>query len=173
MKKKAITIVAILIFVIILVGVIPFPRNINIKETAFEYSLSDKDVAIPHEVFIEGTYYTKLFGKDRFSGTFYISDVKNLDAEMRVDFEFDPRFRYYHPQFRVPMQLPRVTEIGVIFFDRNFKTLALQLAYEYRETEDGGTSASWRDDKSNFIIIGTANRDDALSTYQKLLEEKE
>lgn len=173
MKKKIIVVVAILIVVIMLVGVLPFPRSINIKETAFEYSLNDKDVAVPHEVFIEGTYYTKLFGKDRFSGTFYVSDVKNLDIEMQADFEFDPRFRYNHPQFGFPMQLLRVTEIGAILFDRNFKTLALQLAYEYRETEDGGTSASWRDDKSNFIVIGTTDRDEALSTYQKLLEEKE
>lgn len=170
--KRVITIVTFLIVVIILVGVIPFPCNINIEGTAFEYSLSDENVAVPHEVLIEGTYYTKLFGKDRFSGTFYISDLNGLDAEMQADFEFDPRFRYYHPQFGFPMKLPRVTEIGVIFFDRNFKTLALQLAYEYRETEDGGTSVSWRDDQSNFIVIGTTDRDEALSTYQKLLEEK-
>ena len=67
------------------------------------------------------------------------------------------------------MQLPKITEIGVVFFDRNFNSLAFQLAYEYIE-KAGGISMSCRDDESNFIVLGANDRDEALKIYQKLLE---
>lgn len=171
MKKKAIMIAVLLLAAAAVVGVIPFSKNIRIKETAIEYSLTDEAVAVPHEVFIEGKYYTKLLGKDSFTGTFYVSDIKNLDIDMQAEFEFEPRFRYYNPQFGYPLQLPKITEIGVVFFDRNFNSLAFQLAYEYIE-KAGGISMSCRDDESNFIVLGTNDRDEALKIYQKLLERK-
>lgn len=170
MKKKIAIIIVTLLVAVIVVGMIPFPCNITINETAIEYSRSDIEIAVPHEVHIEGTYYTKLFGKDRFEGAFYISDVKNLDAETQVDFEFHPRFRYY-PKFYSPMPFLRITGIGVIFFERNFETLAFQLAYEFKEDQNG-TSMSNRDDRSNFIVVGAKSREEALNIYQKLLERE-
>ena len=152
-----------------IVGFIPFPRDIAINETAMEYSLTDEERAVPHEVHIEGTYYTRLFGKDRFSGGFYISDIEKLDKETRVDFQFHPNARYY-PQSFVTKPFIRVTEIGAMFFNRNFETLAFQLAYQYRDDENGSHSSS-RDDLSNFIVVGVEDRTEALNTYQKLLEE--
>ena len=170
MKKKTTIIVAILLFVVLFIGTRPFPHNVKIDEAAIEYSLKQEDVAIPHEVFIEGTYYTRLFGKDRFSGIFYVSDIKKADAEMSMDFRFHLHERH-SPVFRLPSGELITTEIGEIFFDRNFETLAMQLACKYIEHENG-VSVAWNDSESNFIVIGATGRDDALNTYRELLANR-
>ena len=170
MKKKIVKIVVIVLILIIGLGQIPIPHSVFIKETAIEYSLSQEDVAIPHEIFIDGTYYTRLIGKDRFVGAFYVSDVARMEEGTWAEFDFEP-WKRHHPGFRLPSGEPVTTGIGMIFFERNFETLAFQLAYEFIEHEDG-YSMSHSDGESNFIVVGAIDRDDALAIYQKLLAER-
>ena len=170
MKKKIVKIVVIVLILIIGLGQIPIPHSVTIKETAIEYSLSKEDVAIPHEVFIDGTYYTRLIGKDRFLGVFYVSDVQRLEKDMWVDFWLEP-WKRHRAEFKLASGEPIITCLSVIVFERNFETLAIQLADNYEEYEEG-CSISHSDSRSNFIVIGVTDRDDALAIYQKLLSER-
>ena len=170
MKKKVFRIAVLVVLAVLLVGIIPFPHAVSYNGSAMEYSLTQEDVAIPHQVVIDGTYYTSLITKDRFVGTFYVSDIKGLDEDMWVDFHFLPGYRY-DPLFLKPSGKPCSTEIGMLFFSRNFEKLAMQLAYEYVE-HDNGKSVSFGDNQSNFIVIGAENRDAAIAEYTKQLAKK-
>ena len=170
MKKKVAKTVVILLILIIGISQIPIPHSISIKETAIEYSLTDKSVAIPHEVIIEGTYYTRLLAKDRFHGKLYISDVGGLEEDMTADFRFNPRYRY-HPIFNKWTGEPCTTAVGLLFFSRNFETLAIQLAHTYEEQDDG-RSISFGDKQSNFIVLGADTSDEALEAYNAQLAKK-
>jgi len=166
-KKIMAIITSILFVLIIFIGFKPFPHTVKITETAIEYSLSQEDIAVPHEISIDGTYYTRLLGNDRFSGSFYVSDIKNLEIGMTVDFWFEPSEKY-HPVFLMSSGEPVSTEIGAILFDRNFETLAIQLACSFTKQNNIISTAS-DNNKSNFIVVGAVNRDNALYTYKELL----
>ena len=170
MKKKVAKTVVILLILIIGISQIPIPHSISIKETAIEYSLTDKSVAIPHEVIIEGTYYTRLLAKDRFHGKLYISDVGGLEEDMTADFWFNPRYRY-HPIFTKWTGEPCTTAVGLLFFSRNFETLAIQLAHTYEEQDDV-RSISFGDKQSTFIVLGADTYDEALEAYNAQLAKK-
>ena len=170
MKKKVFRIAVLVVLAVLLVGIIPFPHAVSYNGSAMEYSLTQEDVAIPHQVVIDGTYYTSLITKDRFVGTFYVSDIKGLDEDMTVDFRFQPAYRY-HPAFLKPSGEPCLTEIGMLFFSRNFEKLAIQFAYKYEESDDGESFAR-NDSLSPFIVIGAENRDAAIAEYTKQLAKK-
>ena len=59
----------------------------------------------------------------------------------------------------------------MLFFSRNFEKLAIQLAFEYVE-RDNGKSVSFGDNQSNFIVIGAENRGAAIAEYTKQLAKK-
>ena len=170
MKKKIVKTVVIVLIFIIGLGQIPIPHSVSIKETAIEYSLTDESVAIPHEVIIEGTYYTRLLAKDRFHGKLYMSDVGGLEEDMTADFWFNPRNRY-HPTFIKNTGEPTKTAVGVLFFSRNFETMAIQLAHTYEEREDG-RSITFGDKQSNFIVLGADTYDEALEAYNAQLTKE-
>ena len=170
MKKKIVKIVVIVLILIIGLGQIPIPHSVSIKETAIEYSLSQEDVAIPHEVFIDGTYYTRLIGKDRFLGVFYVSDVQRLEKNMWVDFWLEP-WKRHRAEFKLSSGESITTCLSVIVFERNFEALAIQLADDYEEYEDG-YSISHSDSRSNFIVVGATDREAVLVIYQQLLSER-
>lgn len=170
MKKKVFRIAVWVVLAVLLVGIIPFPHEVSYNGSAMEYSRTQEDVAIPHQVVIDGTYYSSLLVKDRFVGKFYVSDIKGLDEDMTVDFRFRPGYRY-HPDFLKSFGEACTTEIGMLFFSRNFEKLAIQLAFEYVE-RDNGKSVSFGDNQSNFIVIGAENRGAAIAEYTKQLAKK-
>ena len=167
MKKKIIKVSIVVVLIALFIGFIPFPKEICYQGTEMEYSRNDETVAIPHEVTIEGTYYTSLLGKDRFHGKLYISDVDGLEEDMTADFWFNPRYRH-QPIFLNWAGEPCLTSVGVIFFSRNFETLAIQLATKYDERDDG-RSVSFGDEQSNFIVLGADTYDEALEAYNAQL----
>ena len=87
MKKKIIKVSIVVVLIALFIGFIPFPKEISYQGTEMEYSRNDETVAIPHEVIIEGTYYTSLLAKDRFHGKLYVRDVGGLEENMTADFE--------------------------------------------------------------------------------------
>ena len=170
MKKKIIKVSIVVVLIALFIGFIPFPKEISYQGTEMEYSRNDETVAIPHEVIIEGTYYTRLLAKDRFHGKLYISDVGGLEEDMTADFWFNPRYRH-HAIFLKATGEPCVTAVGLLFFSRNFENLAIQLAHEYEEHDDG-RSISFGDKQSNFIVLGADTRDGALEAYNAQLTKK-
>ena len=56
----------------------------------------------------------------------------------------------------------------MIFFERNFEALAIQLADDYEECY----SISHSDSRSNFFVVGATDREAALVNYQQLLSER-
>lgn len=170
MKKKIFKVSIVVALIGLFICFIPFPKEISYQGTEVEYSLNDETIAIPHEVVIEGTYYTSLLAKDRFHGKLYISDVGGLEEDMTADFRFNPRYRY-HPIFIKWTGEPCVTAVGVLFFSRNFETLVIQLAHEY-EKRDDGSSVSFGDKQSNFIVLGADTYDEALEVYNAQLTKK-
>lgn len=170
MKKKPIKMIVLILILVIGLGQIPIPHSVTIQETAMEFSLTQEDVAIPHEIFIDGTYYTRLIGKDRFFGAFYVSDVARMEEGMWAEFEFEP-WKRHRAEFKLSSGESITTCLSVIVFERNFETLAFQLADNYEEYEEG-YSISHSDSRSNFIVIGVTDRGDALTIYQKLLSER-
>lgn len=173
-RRHGIGIAILSIFLIaILLGFLFFPSSVHIcyEDTVMEYSLTETDLAIPHEISIEGDYYSSILGKDRFRGSFYISDVKKLSREKNnAHFSFDPRYRY-SPTFLDSYGQPLDTEVSTIFFDKNFQRLAIQFADLYTDN-DGSISrvTSW--DTSTFCVAGATSREDAVSQYTRLLNEK-
>ena len=132
-RGKQIAILSILLLAILLIFLL-FPTSVHIcwEDTVMEYSLTDTDMAIAHEISIDGYYDSSILGKDRFRGSFYISDVKGLTRETdNAQFSFDPR-RRFSPAFL------------------------------------NATS----DNVSTFLVVGATSREDALSQYAQLLDEK-
>ena len=170
MKKKIIKRCTVAVLIVLLIGIIPFPKDISYRNTEIEYSRTDESVAIPHEVIVEGTYYTRLLAKDRFHGKLYISDVGGLEEDMTADFRFNPRYRY-HPIFNKWTGEPCTTAVGLLFFSRNFETLVIQLAHTYEE-QNGGHSIAFGDKQSNFIVLGADTYDEALEAYNAQLAKK-
>lgn len=170
MKKKIFKVSIVVALIVLFICFIPFPKEISYQGTETEYSLNDETVAIPHEVIIKGTYYTSLLAKDRFHGKLYISDVDGLEENMTADFWFNPRYRH-QPVFLNWAGEPCLTSVGVVFFSRNFETLAIQLAIKYEE-RDNGRSVSFGDEQSNFIVLGADTYDEALETYTAQLTKK-
>lgn len=171
MKKWTLRIVASLLGVFLLIGIIPFSKEIHYSGTDYEFSLSADGAVVEHEVLIDGTYSACLFLKDRFWGTFYVSDVDGLTEDMQVNWIFEPN-RWHHAYFQDYAGQPHSTEIVKIFFDRNFKQVALQFATKYER--DGDTLKVAADDsKSNFMVIGAKNKQEALALYTQFLQEKQ
>ena len=120
---------------------------------------------------IDGYYEARLLGKHHFRGSFYISDVKGMTREANnAQFSFHPRYRY-SPVFLNAYGEPRGTEAATLFFDKNFQRLAVQLAYQY-DMAEGGVRSVTADSVSTFLVIGAANREEAVSQYTQLLEDK-
>ena len=170
MKKWIIRIAVTLLACFLLLGLIPFSKEIYYKGTAYEFSLAADGAVAEHEVLIDGTYSTSLFLKDRFWGTFYVSDVEGLTEDMTVYFSFEPGKRYL-PAFKGEAGQLHSTEVAVLFFERNFEELAIQFAYKYEKTEDSIT-AGYGDGVSNFLVLGAKNKEEALIRYSKMLEQK-
>ena len=171
MKKWVLRIVAALLGVFLLIGIIPFSKEIHYTGTDYEFSLSADGAVAEHEVLIDGTYSACLFLKDRFWGTFYVSDVDGLTEDMQVNWTFEPN-RWHHAYFQDYAGQPHSTEIVKIFFDRNFEQVALQFATKYER--DGDTLKVAADDsKSNFMVIGAKNKQEALTLYTQFLQKRQ
>ena len=171
MKKWIVRTVILLLAVLLFIGIIPFEKEVCYCATDYEFAL-DKDGAVEsHEVRIEGKYYASFLLKDRFRGSFYVSDVEGLTEDMHVDFAFEPN-RWHHAYFLDYAGQAHSTEIVKIFFDRNFETVALQFATKYER--DGDTLRVAADnEKSNFLVIGADNKEEALLQYSRMLGEKD
>ena len=171
MKKWIIRILVTLVAVFVLIGLIPFSREIHYSGTDYEFSLASDGAVAEHEILIDGTYSSSLFLKDRFWGTFYVSDVEGLTEDMYVNFAFEPKDRYY-PVFLGEAGQPHSTEIAVIFFERNFETLAIQFAAKY-EKDGYSLTGAYSDSEGNFLVLGATDKQEALMQYNRMLEEKQ
>ena len=170
MKKWIIRSILILLVVLLFIGIIPFEKEISYSATDYEFALDRDGAVASHEVRIEGKYYTSFLLKDRFNGTFYVSDVEGLLEGTKVSFAFEPA-EIYRPLFQDEAGQPRSSEIAVIAFDRNFKQLALMFTTHYERTEDGIRSG-YSDAESNFLVLGAQNKEEAMTQYSRMLEEK-
>ena len=56
-------------------------------------------------------------------------------------------------------------------FDRNFERLALMFTTHYERTDDGIRSG-YSDGESNFLVLGAQNKEEAMTQYSRMLEEK-
>ena len=170
MKKWMRRIVLTLLGVFLLLGLIPFSEQIHYSGTAYEFALAHDGAVTEHEVVIDGTYSSCLFLKDRFWGTFYVSDVDGLTEDMQVNWTFEPN-RWHHAYFQDYAGQPHSTEIVKIFFDRNFERLAMQFATKYEK--DGDTLTIGTDENaSNFMVLGAKDKKEALVQYTQMLEQK-
>ena len=170
MKKWILRIVITLLAIFLLVGLVPFSKDIYYSGTGYEFALASDGAVAEHEILIDGTYSTCLFLKDRFWGTFYVSDVEGLTEDMHVNFAFEPS-RWHYAYFLDYAGQPHSTEIVKIYFDRNFETVVLQFATKYER--DGDMLAVAADnEKSNFLVIGAENKEEAFLQYSRMLEEK-
>ena len=170
MKKWIIRMVIFLVAVFVLIGLIPFSKEIHYSGIGYEFSLAADGAVAEHEIVIDGTYSTILFLKDSFWGTFYVSDVEGLTETMRVNWELEPS-RWHHAYFQDYAGQPHSTEIVKLFFDRNFENVALQFATKYEKNGDTLKIAA-DNDKSNFLVIGAKNKEEALLQYRAMLQEK-
>ena len=170
MKKWILRITAVLLGLFLLLGLIPFSKEIRYSGTAYEFALESDGAVAEHEVIIDGTYSTSLFLKDRFWGTLYVSDVEGLTDNMKVDWRFEPN-RWHHAYFLDYAGQAHSTEIMQVYFDRNFEHFALQFATEY-EKEGNILKVAADVDKSHFLVLGAQNKEEALRKYSHMLEER-
>ena len=171
MKKWIIRILVALAAVFVLIGLIPFSKEIHYSGTAYEFSLAADGAVAQHEVLIDGTYSSIFFLKDRFWGTFYVSNVEGLTEDMHVEFTFEPT-RWHHAYFLDYAGQAHSTEIVKLFFDRNFENVALQFATKYEK--DGDILRVVADNESsNFLVLGATDKQEALMQYNRMLEEKQ
>jgi hypothetical protein len=171
MKKWIVRIVITLLALFLLIGLIPFSEEIHYSGTGYEFSLASDGAIAEHEIVIDGTYSSILFLKDRFWGTFYVSDVEGLTQDMQVNWTFEPN-RWHHAYFQDYAGQAHSTEIVKIFFDRNFETVALQFATKYEKNGDT-LSVAADNGKSNFLVLGAKNKEEALEVYARMLKEKQ
>ena len=169
MKKWVIRTVIVLVAVFILLGLVPFSKEIHYTGIGYAFSLAADGAVAEHEIVIDGTYSTILFLKDRFWGTFYVSDVKGLTEDMSVNWKMEPD-RWHHAYFQDYAGQAHSTEIVNIYFERNFEAVALQFATKYERNGDKLSVAADKE-KSNFLVIGAANKEEALNQYIRMLEE--
>lgn len=170
MKKRILWVVIALAAVLVLVGMIPFSRDIHYEGTDFEFSLSSDGAVAEHDILIDGTYSSSFLLKDRFRGTFYVSDVEGLLEGTEVAFVFEPT-ECYQPLFHDESWQPHSSEIALIAFDKNFEQLAVMFTSRYEKTDDG-IIAGYSQAESNFLVIGAKNKEEALNRYTRMLEER-
>lgn len=156
--------------VFLLVGLIPFSKEIYYSGIDCEFSMASDGAVAEHEVLIDGTYSSCLFLKDRFKGTFYVSNVEGLLEGTKVDFAFEPA-ECYRPVFPDEIGQPCSSEIALLVFDRNFERLAIMFTTHYEKTEDG-VRRGYSDAESNFLVLGADNKEEAMVEYARMLEEK-
>ena len=171
MKKLIVRIVAVLLAAFLILGLIPFSKQICYSGIAYEFSLQADGAVAEHEVVIDGTYSTILFLKDRFWGTFYVSDVEGLTEDMSVNWGLEP-YRWHHAYFLDYAGQAHSTEIVNIYFNRNFGAVALQFATKYEKNGDI-LRISADKEKSNFLVLGANNKEEALTQYIRMQEGKE
>ena len=170
MKKWIIRIVVALVAAFLLIGIVPFSKEIRYSGIGYEFSLASDGAVAELEILIDGTYSSSLLLKDRFWGTFYVRDVEGLTKDMRADWSFEPN-RWHRAYFLDYAGQAHSTEIVQIFFERNFESLVLQFATKYERDGDILKVAADHD-KSNFLVIGAANKEEALLEYTHMLQEK-
>ena len=171
MKKWIVRVILALLAVFLLIGLIPFSKQIHYSGTAYEFSLASDGAVAEHEVIIDGTYSSILFLRDHFWGTFYVSDVDGLTEDMHVNWRFEPN-RWHHAYFLDYAGQAHSTEIVKLFFDRNFESLTLQFATKY-EREGDTLRVAADNEESNFLVIGADNKEEALSQYTRMLKAKQ
>lgn len=169
MKKRRIITWALVLLVLVVVVLlfIPYQKQISYHGTDYEYSTADPDVAIAHEVVIEGTYIRFLLFDDVFQGTFYISDANFADMGKNV------RFTFHNQQCAVPAPMsdygePLPCDIAAIYAAPNFTQLAAQFYYHIEQGGDSSCTALASTSESTFLVLGAQSRDEALDTYRAL-----
>lgn len=170
MKKWILRITLALLGAFLLLGLIPFSKEISYCGTAYEFALASDGAVAEHEVVIDGTYSSILFLKDRFWGTFYVSDVEGLTEGMQVNWEMEPN-HWHHAYFLDYAGQAHSTEIVQVCFDRNFEQLTMQFATKY-EREGNILKVAADADKSHFLVLGAQNKEEALRKYSYMLEER-
>ena len=170
MKKWLIRIVIALLALFLLVGLVPFSKDIYYSGTAYEFNLARDGAVAEHEVLIDGTYSTCLFLKDRFWGKFYVSDVEGLTEDMSVNWKMEPD-RWHHAYFQDYAGQAHTTELVNVCFDRNFERVAFQFATKY-EIDGDILRVTADNDRSNFLVIGAANKEEALTQYSRMLKKQ-
>lgn len=170
MRKWIIRITIMLVALFLLLGLIPFSKEIHYDGVGYEFSLAGDGAVAEHEIVIDGTYSSSLFLKDHFWGTFYVSDVEGLTEDMYVNWSFEATDCYY-PVFLGEAGQPHSTEIAMIVFEKNFEHLAMMFTTKYERNGDNLTSA-FSDSESNFLVLGATNKEEALNQYCQMLEEK-
>ena len=170
MKKWIVRTVIILLAILLLVGIIPFEKEISYCSTDYEFALDKDGIVESHDVRIEGKYYTSFLLKDHFQGTFYVSGVEGLLEGTEVYFTFDLT-ECYRPLFHDEFEQPCSSEMALLVFDRNFERLAIMFTTHYEKTEDGVRSG-YSDAESNFLVLGADNKEEAMVEYARMLEEK-
>lgn len=170
MKKWIVRTGIFLLAILLFVGILPFEKEISYCATDYEFALDRDSAVAAHEVRIEGKYYTSFLLKDRFWGKFYVSDVEGLTEKMTVRFTFEPTERFY-PVFLGEAGQPHSTEIAMIVFEKNFEQLAMMFTTKYERNGDS-LSAAFSDSESNFLVLGAANKAEALKQYSQMLEQK-
>ena len=171
MKKWIIRIAATLLALFLLIGLIPFSKDIHYSGTAYEFSLASDGAVAEHEILIDGTYSSILFLKDRFWGKFYVSDVEGFTEDMSVNWEMEPD-RWHHAYFQDYAGQAHTTELVNVYFERNFEHVAFQFATKY-EIDGDILRVTADNDQSNFLVIGAANKEEALTQYQRMLTGKQ
>ena len=171
MKKWIVRSILVLLAAFLLLGLIPFSKEIRYSGTAYEFSLANDGAVAEHEIVIDGTYSSILFLKDRFWGKFYVSDVEGLTEDMQVNWKFEPN-RWHHAYFQDYAGQAHSTEIVKLFFERNFETVALQFATKYEKDGDTLTVAA-DNSKSHFLVLGAKNKEEAMEAYTCMLKEKQ
>ena len=169
MKKWIIRIAIALLAIFLLIGLIPFSKEIHYSGTAYEFNLARDGAVAEPEVLIAGTYSSILFLKDRFWGKFYVSGVEGLTEDMSVNWKMEPD-RWHHAYFQDYAGQAHSTEIVNIYFDRNFEAIALQFATKYERNGDILSVAADRE-KSNFLVIGAADKEEAMTQYSRMLKK--
>lgn len=156
--KWILLVTAAVLLIAAVVLLVPFSTHVTYEGVAVEYSLTDPTVAVEHQVTIDGQYWYRILGQDRFQGTFYLSGIDGMtQRENNAHFSLEPG-SLYAPAFLDAYGQPFSTEVSALLFDRNFQHLAAQLI-----------DSSGRGDL-RFIAFGAADRADAVSQYEALLK---
>ena len=134
MKKKLLTVLALVLVVGLVLCLLPWSRTVSVHTTAYEYTVGQKEPLAVRDVVIEGRYTVYVFQENQFDGPLSVSGYdysQQMPAKVQFWHDRNPGMISYRDEAGQPLG----RELANIFCSRDFTRFTIQIFDQERQDD--------------------------------------
>ena len=159
--KKFFIALAVFVSIILLIALAPAARKIDKIVEATEYSFTDPNYAVSHNITIQGYDTRNYFGYGHFEGVFSAENWELAQKGWILKANFPISHTYWNAYAVHPSSQPISTNVFSLLPDRKWESFVV-LLQEVSDQPDGDRITSFNLQNGRFIVTGSLPREEAL-----------